>query len=285
VGISTRESRVRSVTAGAERLPGRATKAIQLLRLMAADPVELYDRVRAKFEVRRRKRRPTRTTYASCGWDSFAVRLRETLGGEVPLVSYERECADLMAQLAERARSMRRVPFPVLFDADPVLARLAYVLTRVLHPETVVETSVALGIVSGCVLSALERNGQGRLISIDLPPLGVPADAVGAIIPDALRSRWTLHRGTSTRLLPRVLGDLPPIGLFMHDSLFTWRNSTREDAQVLPHMADRSAIVANYVQHSRAFAELVARHRRSMHAVVAAEHKPGEQIGLWVRAA
>lgn len=263
--------------------PRRARKAVQLARLAVANPIELFDRVRARVEVKGRERWPTSTRYNSVTWDTIAPQLEAVVGGESPLGAHEREFRAVYDALAERARAMRGVPFPVRFDADPVLARLAYVLTRVLQPEVVVETGVALGIGSSCVLSALERNGRGRLISIDLPPLGVQANAVGAIIPDALRSRWTLYRGSSTRLLRRITGGLPPIGLFVHDSLFTWRNSSREYAQVVPHLADRSAIVANCVQHSTAFAELVAKCRPSMHAVVAAEQKPGEQIGVWVR--
>jgi hypothetical protein len=274
----------RATARGLAGVPAATTKALELVRLMGANPVEFYDRVRAKVEVAGRKRWPTRVRYSAVTWDTLAPQLSVIAGDATRLAAQVDEFRAVHQALATRARSMPRVPFPVLFDADPVLARLAYVLTRVLQPEIVVETGVALGIVSSSVLSALDRNGCGRLISIDLPPLGVQADAVGAIIPDALRARWTLYRGSSTRVLRRIAGGLPPVGLFVHDSLFTWRNSTREYAQVLPHMAERSAIIANCVQHSRAFAELVAQHPPSMQAAVVAEQKPGERIGVWIRA-
>lgn len=257
-----------------------AAKAAGLLRLAAFNPVEFYDRVRAKLEIKARQRWPTVTCYEPVTWESLTERLKDLLPTDV---SWRRDDGDFLRthrQLTERVQSLGSIPFPAIFDGDPLLARLAYMFTRALEPEVVVETGVALGVVSNCILSALERNGRGRLISIDLPPLGVSAESVGQIIPDDLRSRWKLRRGTSTRLLRTVLADLPPVGLFVHDSLFTWRNSTQEYAQVLPHLARQSAIIANCVQHSHAFAWLVERSRPSIHAVLAAEEKADELIGV-----
>jgi hypothetical protein len=257
-----------------------AAKAAGLLRLLAFNPVEFYDRVRAKVEIKAGQQWPTFTRYEPVSWESFTEQLKDLLPTDV---SWRRDNGDFLRthrQLRERAQSLGSIPFPAIFDGDPLLARLAYMFTRALEPEVVVETGVALGVVSSCILSALERNGRGRLISIDLPPLGVSADSVGQIIPDDLRSRWKLMRGTSTRVLRTVLADLPPVGLFVQDSLFTWRNSTQEYSQVLPHLARQSAIVANCVQHSHAFAWLVEQSRPSIHAVLAAEEKADELIGV-----
>jgi len=51
------------------------------------------------------------------------------------------------------------------------LVRAIWCLTRHLRPKTVVETGVAHGVTSRCILEALTRSGDGRLWSIDLPPL------------------------------------------------------------------------------------------------------------------
>jgi hypothetical protein len=244
------------IRAGSDRSgrPGRATKAAHLIRLAATNPIELYDRVRARLEVTMRHRYPTQARYRPISWDGLTQPLTQSLGNESPLHAFEHEFEGVYHALTDRARSLTRVPFPVLFDADPVLARLSYILTRALKPEVTMETGVALGIVSSCILAALDRNGSGRLISVDLPPLGVGSDAVGRLVPDALRFRWTLVRGSGTRVLRRLGSAGPPVGLFVQDSLFTWRNSTEEYSQILPALAARSAIVANCVQHSRAFA-------------------------------
>jgi hypothetical protein len=273
---------IRGTSVGGPGRPNGATRAAELIRLAAHDPVELYDRVRARLEVTQRKRRPAQPIYSPTTWDTFAGRLEGVAGDDVPPRLYTDEFERVYQGLAAHASSLPPAPFPAIFDADPLLARLAYTLTRVLRPEVVVETGVALGVVTACILSALEQNGRGRLISVDLPPLGVSAESVGLIVPDALRSRWSWHRGSSTRLLPQVLAGLPPVGLFLQDSLFTWRNSTREFSQVLPHLAGTSAIIANCVQHSHAFSWLVDGTSPSVHAVLAAEEKPRELVGVWI---
>jgi hypothetical protein len=275
---------IRSAGSRAGR-PGRAVKAAELVRLAMANPIELFDRLRARVEVKGRERRPTPASYNPVTWNALTMQLQHVVGDGHAVDTLADEFEMVYDDVATRARAMPAVPFPAMFDADPVLARVAYVFARAFQPEIVVETGVALGVVSACVLAALERNGRGRLLSVDLPPLGTRVDAVGCVVPDTLRPRWTLHRGTSTRLLPAIVKQVPPVGLFIQDSLFTWRNSTLEYRQVLPHLAPRSAIIANCVQHSQAFVQLVGQSQPSVSAVVEAEHKPGELIGVWARKA
>lgn len=218
---------IRGTADDRERPPSRGTKGAGLLRLLTTNPVEFFDRVRAKLETQVGRRRPTHTRYEPVSWEAFTEHLTHALPAEVSWRRDDSEFMQICGQLEERAQSLGSIPFPAIYDGDPLLARLAYMLTRALKPEVAVETGVALGVVSSCILLAMERNGSGRLISIDLPPLGVSVESVGRIIPDELRSRWTLLRGASTRLLRPALADLPRVGLFVQDSLFTWRNSTQ----------------------------------------------------------
>jgi len=258
----------------------RATKGARLPTLLASHPVEFYDRVRAIVETRARRRSPTAARYATCSWNQLAEKLHQHLP---PNASFQRDDPALTLirrRLTDRLRMIGEVPFHNLFDADPVLARLAYNLTVALRPAVVVETGVALGITSSFVLAAMQQIGFGKLISIDLPPLGVEPDAIGRIIPDDLRDRWTLLRGASSRELKRVLPDQPPVGLFIHDSLFTRRNAMAEYQLILPHLAPRAAIVANRVDLSDAFEWLVRESHPSVSAVLSAEAKKNELIGM-----
>lgn len=66
---------------------------------------------------------------------------------------------------------MSRGAFGGWDDGDARLGRLAWCLTRHLRPEFVVETGVARGLTTRVILEAMDRNGRGRLWSIDLPPL------------------------------------------------------------------------------------------------------------------
>lgn len=134
-------------------------------------------------------------------------------------------------------------PFKMSHNADPILARLCYIACRLLQPEVVVETGVAYGVTTAFVLKALQVNGRGRLYSIDLPPFGENADAyVGYLVPETLKERWTLYRGVSKRVLPKLLPRLGQVDLFIHDSLHTYRNIRRELEMVSPYLG-RPAIV------------------------------------------
>ena len=90
-------------------------------------------------------------------------------------------------------------------------------------------------------------------------------------MPERLRPRWTLHRGTSRRLLPGVLAQLDGLGLFIHDSQHTYRNVSWELRTVTPHLVRPAAIVVDDVAGNRAFEEWVERNRPAYSAVIAEE--------------
>jgi predicted O-methyltransferase YrrM len=106
------------------------------------------------------------------------------------------------------------------------LARALWCLVCHLEPVHVVETGVAHGLSSRIMLEALERCGDGRLSSIDLPAMTIHERRaeVGAAVPDGLRGRWTYLEGASRRRLPPLLRDSGQIELFVHDSLHSTRN-------------------------------------------------------------
>lgn len=146
-------------------------------------------------------------------------------------------------------------------DADELLARVVWCLGIHLKPQVAVETGVARGLTTRFLLEAMERNGVGRLFSIDLPPLtrrGQP-DETGAAVPDSLRSRWTYVAGSSRRRLPALLNRLKRVDLFVHDSLHTTRNVLFELELVWQVLDDRGAIVVDDVDLSRGFELFTAR--------------------------
>ncbi len=148
-------------------------------------------------------------------------------------------------------------PFSPRWAVDSLLARCCYLVCRLLEPEVVVETGVAYGVSSAFVLRALEENGRGLLHSVDLPP---PRRSYGRFwgiaVDETLRGRWNLHRGSSARVLPKILEEVGSLGLFVHDSLHTHRNMRREFGAVWPRLREGGVILADDVERNRAFGEL-----------------------------
>jgi predicted O-methyltransferase YrrM len=124
-----------------------------------------------------------------------------------------------------------------------------------LRPGKVVETGVARGVTTRFLLEALERNGSGRLWSIDLPPLierGLRSQTAAAV-PDSRRTRWQYVEGSSRRRLPRLLAELGEIDLFVHDSIHTERNLRFEFDRAAAVMGRHGALVCDDVHLNAGF--------------------------------
>lgn len=113
-----------------------------------------------------------------------------------------------------------------------------YALTRQRNPEVFLETGVANGWSSLCILSGMEDSGVGELYSIDYVTRSektksaleaeqynffgnaqIPADREpGWLVPDKLRHRWEIRTGRSQAVLPNLITDLERLDVFQHDS-------------------------------------------------------------------
>ena len=104
---------------------------------------------------------------------------------------------------------------PGLWAIESHTAELLYCLMRARRPSTVVETGIANGHSSFVLLSALQRNAHGRLVSVDV------SRNVGHLVTAELSERWQRLQLT---VVPPALEDLrvllapfAPIDLFLHD--------------------------------------------------------------------
>ena len=120
------------------------------------------------------------------------------------------------------------------------------------------------------LLHALEKNGAGRLSSVDLPPLGDDEGRwVGALVPRELAARWSLHRGTSRASLPKVLSEQGTIDIFLHDSLHTFRTMSWEFECAWRHLREGGILLSDDIGFNTAFDRFVERVRPDFSAAFA----------------
>ena len=256
--------------------PSFAGKLRLLLPMATKRPGEAATRVASPAwrAVDKLTRRPT--SYRPTPWTDALRDLGAELGAPVADFYADDLAQDCETSIRSAVAGLSHVPFDPGINASMGLGRLCYSIVRAMRPETIVETGVGYGVSSRFILAALAENDHGALHSIDLPPLGQRADeAVGILVPEGLRSRWSLHRGSSRRLLPSLLDDLRSVDVFLHDSLHTYRNMQWELARVSPFLARPAAVIADDIEGNRAFHEFTASARPGMTAALQGHGKRG----------
>jgi len=153
-------------------------------------------------------------------------------------------------------------------------ARLLYVFCRHLKPKIIIETGVASGLSSFMLLSAIEKNNVGKLVSIDLPPskelnkkIGqralIPQNKnVGWLIPEKLKKNWDLKLGDSKIILPKILKEVEKCDLFLHDSDHSFEHMIWEFETVWPYL--RMALLSDDVNQNKAFENFASSHKCNM---------------------
>lgn len=153
---------------------------------------------------------------------------------------------------------------------------LLYALIRAGKPRLSIETGVLHGMTSAFLLRAIEQNGSGRLISVDLPsyPATGPANRDGyhATLPPStepgwmvaarLRPSWDLRLGSSRRLLPELRPDLEGLSFFLHDSEHTEETMSFELEFAWEALTPEGILVCDNVDSCGAFDRFCARVNR-----------------------
>src|SRR5919107_663041 len=235
----------------------RVEPLINLALLLPRRPREFRDRVAGYADLGLERLYRSSSAYETARWQGVLRDIEEHLGRVTEILDEPalKEVEDDTRRLLEDIRA--RDPFSPCWAADSRFARLGYLLCRLISPSVVLETGVAYGVSSVFILKALEVNGRGTLHSIDLPPLRSEYERFwGIAVPEALKERWRLHRGSSARILPRLLGEVRTVALFVHDSLHPQRNMRREFDAVWPPLRNGALLLADDIERNRAFGEL-----------------------------
>jgi len=266
-------------------LGGRAAYALRASRAVLADPSAGCERIADRLAERRERREPAFAYVAASDWQAS---LHEILGLSWPCPmddEFDTLWQAMLDELAQRGFAPGRGTFNGWDDGGRALVRAVYCLVRHQRPERVVETGVGHGVTTRFILAALEQNGVGRLWSIDLPPLierHLEVE-VGVAVPDALRGRWTLVRGSSRQRLRPLLATLGSIDLFLHDSMHTTRNLRFELVQAWPVLRAGGVVVADDIDYNRAFGEF-ARQGSLDESIVARHEDTDRMFGILVKA-
>jgi predicted O-methyltransferase YrrM len=235
----------------------RAEPLINLALLLPRRPREFRDRVAGYADLGLEGLWRSSPAYETTRWQGVLRDIEEHLGRLTEILDEPalKEVEEDTRRLLEDIRGGD--PFSPRWAADSRFARLGYLLCRLISPSVVLETGVAYGVSSVFMLKALEVNGRGTLHSVDLPPLRSEYERFwGIAVPEALKDRWRLHRGSSARVLPRLLEEIRTIDLFVHDSLHTRGNMRREFDTVWPRLREGAAHLADDVERNGAFSEL-----------------------------
>ena len=228
-----------------------------LLALLPSRPREVLDRTAGFADLALERLSGQAPTYETVVWEE-ALRSLEDVPGRAAEILAEPALGEIEERTRRLLGEIRATDaFSQRWAADSLFARLCYLACRLANPDAVVETGVAYGVSSAFLLKALQQNGRGELHSIDLPPLrGEYVRFWGVAVPEDLRQGWRLHRGASRRVLPGLLRETGPVGLFVHDSLHTRRNMRREFETVWPNLGAGGLLLADDVERNRAFADL-----------------------------
>ena len=221
---------------------------------VAADPLQLWMTIHDEYAAQREGSRPKYQYESDPNWEQ---RLHESLGVPWPCDATA-EFWTVWSRVKGELEAKGIDPGPESFqwwnDGDAGFTRAIWCLVRHLRPKTVVETGVAHGVTSRCILEALDRNADGHLWSIDLPPVDrFWKQQVGAAVGDRYADRWTYISGSSRRRLPELLSQLGQIDLFIHDSLHSERNVRFELDRAWAAMVSKGAFVVDDVDANWGF--------------------------------
>lgn len=145
---------------------------------------------------------------------------------------------------------------PWRWNASNEMVRVYRAVCQLLRPKIIIETGVANGASTLALLDWLSQQNEGHLYSIDLPPLGTKnLSYIGSVVPDRLKSRWTLIIGPESKELPKLLKKLGRVDLFIHDADHSYYAQRKGYRLALSYLAKGGVLISDDVNNS-AFEEV-----------------------------
>jgi len=155
---------------------------------------------------------------------------------------------------------------------------LLYGAVSLSKASSVVETGVAYGWSSLAILSAMQGQGSGRLVSVDMPyPKMGNESYVGMVVPDALRASWVLLRMPDRPGIKKAIAAFGSLIDFCHyDSDKSWWGRQYAYPLLWKALTPGGVFISDDIQDNMAFAEFVKKH----HLTFAVTEYQGKYVGL-----
>jgi predicted O-methyltransferase YrrM len=160
------------------------------------------------------------------------------------------EFAGVSRELAD-SYSEVTLAWPAEWGIDSSTAITLYAAVRSRKPATVIETGIANGHSSFLILSALARNGAGRLASVDV------RHDVGQLVPPRLADRWSRiivdDRRPDLGVLTDSLAAFAPFDIFFHDGDHRFVGQMVDYKLAAEHLAPTGLLLSDDIDDSSAW--------------------------------
>jgi len=134
---------------------------------------------------------------------------------------------------------------------------LFYAILRLKKPEIVIETGCCTGTTTSLILYALQQNQRGHLYSIDMrfPDdwLSTGQLETGFLVPENLKSRWSLILGDTKVELPKLLATLGKVDLFYHDADHSYVYQMWKYLTAWPYIPVGGVLASDDIRHNTSF--------------------------------
>jgi predicted O-methyltransferase YrrM len=137
---------------------------------------------------------------------------------------------------------------------------LLYMLIRTYRPEICVETGISAGFSTYYILKALEKNGSGTLISIDIKDEVTMSNKkfmAGWLVPDNLKNRWQKVIESSDIALTAIS---LKIDFFVHDSMHSEEYMLREYLWAMEHLNINGILASDDIDWNDAWKKFIRQH-------------------------
>ncbi len=177
---------------------------------------------------------------------------------EDELMDIDNHVEKFFNRLRDKKYPSKEMPYPIDYSISLDSRKFLYILCRITKPKNVIETGVAYGLSSFYILAALKKNEFGVLTSIDSVFRPWQSEhMIGSAIPDDLRDRWRLVLGKSNEKLLNEFKKISDVGIFIHDSLHTYKNMTFEFNCAINNLNDNGMIISDDILDNDAYYDFI----------------------------